>query len=82
MLVARGRIEIDRPIVEWLDAALALPGVELLHLTPEIAARSTELALRGDPSDRLIVATALIHAAPLVTKDERLHEFGRVDAIG
>jgi PIN domain nuclease of toxin-antitoxin system len=27
---------------------------------------------RADPADRLIVATALVHAVPLVTRDERI----------
>jgi len=26
----------------------------------------------GDPADRLIVATALVHAIPLVTRDARI----------
>ena len=69
--------------MDWLSDALDLDGVELLPLTPDIAVRSTGLG-RGapaDPADRLIVATALVHGAPLVTRDERIHGFGGVTTV-
>ena len=58
----------------WIEQALALPVVDLLPLSPEIAVASTRLApdWPQDPSDRIIAATALHHRAPLVTRDERL----------
>ncbi len=38
----------------------------------DVAERSVEMAWTRDPFDRLIVATAAIHDAPLVTRDERI----------
>lgn len=35
-------------------------------------------ALHGDPGDRLIVATALVHGAKLVTRDARISDSGLV----
>jgi PIN domain nuclease of toxin-antitoxin system len=73
MLATRGRIELDRDPVTWIEDALAEVGADLLPLTPAVAAASARLAgLHADPADRLIVATALTHGAVLVTKDERL----------
>lgn len=74
MLVERGRLEFDRPALTWIRQALALPGVELAALTPEIAVRAAGLGggFPGDPADRLIVATALEMRAPLSTLDEGL----------
>ena len=82
-LAARGRITIDRPILEWLHDALAAPGVELLSLTPAVAVRAAELpaSFPGDPADRLIVATAILEAAPLITKDDRIHLSATVRVI-
>jgi PIN domain nuclease of toxin-antitoxin system len=74
MLVAKARLVLDRDVEVWIRQALALPKVRLEPLTPTIAVRATRLATAfpGDPADRIIAATALEHAAPLVTRDERL----------
>lgn len=81
MLVARGRIELLRDIGDWLEAATSAPKIEVLALTPAIAAKASQIDLHGDPADRLIVATAIVHGSPVVTKDERIRRFDRVDAV-
>jgi len=83
MLAERRRLVLDRDVQDWLSDALALDGVELLPLTTDIAVRSTRLG-RGapaDPADQIIVATALVHGAPLVTRDERIRGFGGVTTL-
>lgn len=78
-LAARGRIDLDRDPVAWMEEALAEVGADLLPLTPAVATASAQLGdFHGDPADRLIVATALTHGAVLVTKDERIRHFGAV----
>ena len=74
MLVAKGRLALDRDVGEWLDAALALPGLRLAPLEPHVAVDSTRLPgePHGDPADRMIVATARRHAATLITDDARV----------
>ena len=71
MLVAKGRLELDRDVLVWIRQALALPRVTLVPLTPEIAVRSTRLGagFPGDPADRILVATARELGASLATKD-------------
>ncbi len=73
MLVARGRLELDRNPLEWMEDALSLHEIELLPLTPTIGVVSASLGeFQGDPADRLIVATAQVHSATLVTKDRAI----------
>lgn len=74
MLEAKGRIKLDRTAAAWMNAVIELPRIELLPITPSVAAQSARLpaAFHGDPADRLIAATAIVEAAPLVTADHRL----------
>jgi PIN domain nuclease of toxin-antitoxin system len=82
-LAARGRITLDRPPLDWLHDALAVPRVELMPLSPAVAVKAAGLpdSFPGDPADRLIVATALIEAAPLVTRDEGIRRAAIVATI-
>jgi PIN domain nuclease of toxin-antitoxin system len=74
MLEAKGRISLSRPIDEWVRGALTAPGLRLVDLTPEIALESTRLpgSAHGDPSDRMIIATARVVGGTLVTCDDRI----------
>lgn len=71
-LVERGRLTLSIGIGEWIDAALSYPGVQLLPLTPQIVIESTQLpgSFHRDPADQMIVATARIFDAPLVSVDQ------------
>ena len=82
MLVAKRRIQLDRPVEQWVDIALALPGIQLAALDPAIAVRSTKLPgeFHPDPADRIIVATALEHAAAIITPDERILSYPHVQS--
>jgi PIN domain nuclease of toxin-antitoxin system len=82
MLVAKRRIQLDRPVEQWVDLALALPGIQLVALDPAIAVRSTKLPgeFHADPADRMIVATALENAAPIATPDERIRSYPHVQS--
>lgn len=71
LLAEKGRLRLAREVREWIMAVLALPGVGLLPIEPAIASESVRLpgAFPADPADRLIVATARHHGAPLLTAD-------------
>lgn len=80
--VARGRIALDRAPLEWLEQALALPRIDLLPLTPAVAVKATQLgAFHGDPADRLIVASALLQHAALVTRDRNIRAWGALATV-
>jgi len=82
LLIERRSVEPRIDPLEWLEAALSVPRVELLDLTPAVAMGSSRLeGFHRDPADRLIVATALANDAPLVTKDERIRRWEGVRTI-
>jgi PIN domain nuclease of toxin-antitoxin system len=74
LLASRGRIVLGKSIGLWLDEALAEPGPAIDPLTPQIAIESYALpdVFHRDPADRLIVATARVANAALVTHDRRI----------
>jgi PIN domain nuclease of toxin-antitoxin system len=73
-LAEHERIIVTIPIRSWLDQLAA--NVRTLPLTPAIAATAVGLpsSFPGDPSDRLIYATAIEHGFQLVTKDRKLRD--------
>lgn len=61
------------PISYMEDIVMSL-GLYIIPLTPAIAGLAESgIVTHGDPSDRLIAATAITHQAPLITADEKLH---------
>ncbi len=73
MLVAKGRIGLDRPVAVWMRQIGEQPRVRVAAMSGDIAVRAAELTdLHGDPADRIIAATAIETRAGLVTKDARL----------
>jgi PIN domain nuclease of toxin-antitoxin system len=79
-LVEYGRLIVPIATSDWLHQALAYPGVRLLPLTPPIAVASTELPppFHKDPADQMIVATARVYHAPLVTVDGKIRQYPHV----
>jgi antitoxin (DNA-binding transcriptional repressor) of toxin-antitoxin stability system len=80
----RVRITLGVPLAEWRQS-LIVSGLTELPLNGTIALRSLDFnALHGDPADRFIAATALVHDATLITADEKLlkwrHPLARQDA--
>ena len=82
-LVELGRLTLDRPVADWLKAALGYPGIRLLGLTPEVAVASTQLpgTFHRDPADQIIVATARLHASRLVTSDQKILDYEHVETV-
>ena len=70
----RGSVEGPPSARDWRNRLLSL-GVRELGLSAEIAMRAMELDdLHGDPLDRIIVATALVEEAMLLTADRPILE--------
>lgn len=71
----RGHIEGPANVRDWRNRLLSL-GVREVGLSAEIAMRAMELEdLHGDPLDRIIVATALVEEAVLLTADRPILEW-------
>lgn len=79
MLESRGRITLSQPLHQWIELALRAPGLRLIPLSPDVAVESCKLpeGCPADPADRMIVATARIEGASLVTRDEKLLQYGK-----
>jgi PIN domain nuclease of toxin-antitoxin system len=77
MLASRGRLQLGRPVSEWLAAALNPDFVSLLPLLPPIAVDSCTLpgSFHADPADRMIVATARHHGLTLLTADAAIRAY-------
>ncbi len=83
MLYDLGRIRLAIPLRDWLEKAVAPPLVRRHGISPAVA---TELALlpdsfHRDPADRILVATARVIGATLLTQDRRIVEAQLVDTL-
>lgn len=82
-LLELNRIRLSLPLREWLDRATAPPRVECVPITPAVASEVASLpaSFHRDPADRIIVATARVHGARLLTRDERIIDAGLVETV-
>jgi PIN domain nuclease of toxin-antitoxin system len=83
MLVQLGRLELTLPIEIWLEQALAYPKVVVVPLSPAIVVESARLPapFHKDPADEIIVATARVLSAPLVTYDGKMLSYPHVTRL-
>lgn len=83
MLAQKQRIRLDAPELPWIAEAIERSGTVVLELTLEIAVLAGTLQSERvrDPADRIIVATAMHHGLPLVTKDGEIQAAGLVRTI-
>lgn len=81
-LVEKNRLQLTCSVEEWLNTALAYPGIQLLDLTLPIVIQSTQLeGFHNDPADQIIVATAKIHDCPLLTVDSKIMNSSHVKVL-
>jgi PIN domain nuclease of toxin-antitoxin system len=78
-LVARNRLVLASSPEIWFARLLALPGIRLAPMSPDILIASTALpgAPPRDPADRIIAATARACDWVVVTRDGELIPYGR-----
>ena len=81
--VEKAQLVLDRPVDQWLELALARPGLHLAELTRPILVESCKLPppFHGDPADQLIVATARDCDAVIITKDARIRAYAHVRSV-
>jgi PIN domain nuclease of toxin-antitoxin system len=73
------RIHLSHDVRTWVERALSFPGVRFKGLSPSIAIESACLPgpVHRDPADRILIATARLTGAALVTCDERILTYAR-----
>lgn len=75
----RNRLEFDKPLLQWLREALRYPGPQVLPVTPEIAQALLQLPpyFHGDPGDRILAATAIVHDLTVCTHDKAMLRYAK-----
>ena len=70
-LADKRRIRFSIPLAEWMkEVGQRMP---VLNISGEIAACCYALGkFHGDPADRIITATALVHGLTIITRDEKI----------
>ncbi|MEC5291337.1 type II toxin-antitoxin system VapC family toxin [Aurantimonas sp. C2-6-R+9] len=78
ILVSKDRVSVGQDLGAWFSWLLEDGRMRLLPLGPPVAVDSANLpgSFHGDPSDRLIVATARHHDLPLLTADRAILAYG------
>ena len=78
MLVEKGRLEFNIELDVWRHDLLQ-NGLQEFPLTGAAAIRAGQLEnFHGDPSDRMIVATAIENSAVLITADRKILQWERL----
>jgi PIN domain nuclease of toxin-antitoxin system len=86
LLASRGRLVLGKPTNLWLDAALADPRPTIEPLDARVAIESCCLpgTFHRDPADRMIVATARVINAIVMSRDRRILDYaahGHITAV-
>jgi PIN domain nuclease of toxin-antitoxin system len=83
LLVSRNRLSLVAKPERWFQRLLAIPGVKLADLSPDILIASSFLPGEPpkDPADRIILATARDLGATLVTRDRLLLKYGEAGQV-
>jgi PIN domain nuclease of toxin-antitoxin system len=83
MLEAKRRVRLSMDCRAWVRKALDARGLRLHPLTPAVAIESTRLpgTVHGDPVDRMLIATARLVGAAIVTRDARILEYSRAGHV-
>ena len=78
-----GRIQLTLPLREWLEKAAAPPLVRRHGISPAVAAEVAALpdSFHRDPANRILVATARVLGATLLTNDRHIVEAGLVSTL-
>ena len=78
MLVAKSRMALALDPALWFERFCDLPGVTLAAMPPSVLVASTTLPGQppGDPADRILIATARAFGYVVVTRDEKILEYG------
>lgn len=84
MLSIKGRLNLDMPTQAWIEQSLSHPAMRLLALNdPAVAVECNELPgdFHADPADRLLVATARVGGYTLVTRDQKILDYGQAGHV-
>lgn len=83
LLVKANRLILHTDIDVWLTDLGSVPNLQIISVDTIIAKTSVFLPdwPHKDPADRIIVATALRLAAPIVTADAKIRGYSKIHTI-
>src|SRR5207244_4880141 len=82
-LAAKGRLSFTMDAQDWIARSESLPFFHFVPVDNAIAVRSVRLPepFHRDPADRIIVATAMMMGATVVSSDRKILKYSHVKAI-
>jgi PIN domain nuclease of toxin-antitoxin system len=82
MLVNQGRLRLNQCARNWVAQCERSRAFTFLPIDNAVALVSVGLPpIHKDPADRLIVATAMVHQIPLVSKDGTIKRYPNLQVI-
>jgi PIN domain nuclease of toxin-antitoxin system len=75
-----GHLSLPEDVERWIEEAIAYPGIAVVPLDARIVTESTRLPgqFHRDPADQMIVATARVLDATLLTVDKQILAYEHV----
>lgn len=82
-LLEKKRLGISCDPEDWIKAALDMPKLRVIQLSPILAYRSTVLPqpFHDDPADQIIVASAREENATILTVDQKILAYEHVKSL-
>ena len=83
-LIEKKRLTLSVDGASWIESALEEPRLRLCELSPKVSWLSTQLPapFHDDPADQIIVATARLEGATVLTADRLILKYPHVRSIG
>jgi PIN domain nuclease of toxin-antitoxin system len=82
-LLEKKRVGISCDPEDWLKIAINMPKLRIVPLSPVLSYRSTAFPqpFHNDPANQIIVATARMENATILTKDEKILNYENVKSL-
>lgn len=83
LLIKKERLGFWVDPENWLEKVESLPFIRFVPVDNQVAIKSVKLDedFHQDPADRMIVATALLNGATLITSDQKILKYSKVKTI-
>lgn len=83
LLATRNRLTFSVAVEDWIALCESLPFLNFVPIDNHVAIKANRLPdpLHQDPADRMIIASALILNATLITRDEKLRRYPHVKTL-
>jgi PIN domain nuclease of toxin-antitoxin system len=83
LLVSRGRLEFSVDVEDWINLCESLPFLNFVPVDNHVAIKANRLPepFHQDPADRMILATASILKATLITRDDKILNYPHVESF-